>query len=66
MIATEKETAKQSADDGVGYGYSYFSGKPAPETGGGITRIFTVFNPTAVDKDENVEITVWDWPGDMR
>ncbi len=66
MIATEKDPASQSEGAGVGYGYSYFSGKPAPETGGGLTRIFTVFNPTAVDKDENVEITVWDWPGDMR
>ena len=36
------------------------------ETGNGITRLFTVFNPTPNAKDETVEITVWDWPGDMR
>ena len=25
-----------------------------------------MFNPTAVDKDEPVEITIWDYPGNMR
>ncbi len=68
MIVTEKDPASQSEGAGVGYagGFSAFSGKAVGETGNGLTRIFTVFNPTPNDKEENVEITVWDWPGDLR
>ena len=66
MIVTEADPRSQSEGAGVGYGYRGFGGRPAPETGVGRTRIFTVFNPTAVDKSEAVELTVWDWPGDMR
>ena len=66
MTVTETDPRSQSEGAGAGYGYRGFAGKPAPETGGGKTRIFTVFNPTAYDKNENIELTVWDWPGDMR
>ncbi|MBP5312499.1 MAG: alpha-mannosidase [Clostridia bacterium] len=67
-IKTSKDMSSQSEGAGSGFtgGFSAFSGKPVPETGNGITRIFTVFNPTPVAKKENVEITVWDWPGDLR
>ena len=66
MVVTEIDTSSQAEGAGPGYGYSGYAGKPVSETGGGLTRIFTVFNPTAVDKEEPVEITVWDWTGDMR
>ena len=32
----------------------------------GLTRVWHVFNTTAAAKSEPVEITVWDWVGDMR
>lgn len=66
MIVTEPCRTSQAEGAGVGYGLENFSGKPAPEVGGGKVRIWMVFNPTAVDKDEPVEITVWDYPGNMR
>lgn len=66
MIVTEKSATSQAEGAGAGYGLENFSGKPAPEVGGGMVRLWTVFNPTAVDKDEPVEITVWDYPGDLR
>lgn len=59
-------TKSQSEGAGVGYGVENFSGFPRAERGSGRTRIFTVFNPTTVEKHEPVELTVWDWPGDMR
>lgn len=67
-IITEKDGRSQSEGAGSGYtgGFSAFSGKPVPESGNGLTRIFTVFNPTPRRRKENVEITVWDWPGDLR
>ena len=66
MIVTEKDPSSQAEGGGPGYGYNGFAGKPVSESGNGKTRIFTVFNPTTVDKDEVVDITVWDYPGDMR
>ncbi len=59
-------SASQAQGAGAGYGVDGFNGKPAPETGNGLTRIFHVFNSTAVPKKECVEITVWDWTGDLR
>ncbi len=56
----------QSEGAGVGYGLSSFTGVPSPERGAGRTRIFHIFNPSAHDRTEPVEITVWDWVGDMR
>ncbi len=55
-----------SQSAGVGYGVGYFGGMPRSERGTGKVRVFTVFNPTAVKKSEPVELTVWDWTGDMR
>lgn len=67
MIVVDGEYAKsQSEGAGVGYGVENFAGFPRAERGTGRTRIFTVFNTTAVEKNEPVEITVWDWLGDMR
>jgi len=57
----------QAEGAGAGYGINGFSSAmPRPERGNGLTRIFTLFNPTAVDREEAVEITVWDWRGDLR
>lgn len=56
----------QSEGAGAGYGLENFVGVPSPERGSGRTRIFHVFNPLAQARTEMVELTVWDWTGDMR
>lgn len=56
----------QSEGAGVGFGIGDHSGVPNPERGAGKTRIYTVFNTSALDKDEPVELTVWDYVGDLR
>ncbi|MFA6947820.1 MAG: glycoside hydrolase family 38 C-terminal domain-containing protein [Eubacteriales bacterium] len=56
----------QSEGAGAGYGIPHFSGVPSPERGVGRTRIFHIFNPSPFEREEPVEITVWDWTGDMR
>ncbi len=33
------------------------------ERGNGRTRIMHVFNPSAFDREETVEVTIWDYPG---
>lgn len=45
---------------------SHYAGVPNPERGTGKTRVYTVFNTAAQDRDEPVEITVWDYPGDWN
>lgn len=65
-IQTVPDPDSQAEGAGVGYNISAFSGRAMEERGCGLTRIWTVFNNTYVDKQEPVELTVWDWPGDMR
>lgn len=66
MVVMDCTDDAQSFGAGAGYGVENFAGTPIPERGAGLTRIFTVFNPSTVKKSEAVEITVWDWTGDMR
>ncbi|MCL2099256.1 MAG: glycosyl hydrolase-related protein [Oscillospiraceae bacterium] len=56
----------QSEGAGVGYGLSGYTGVPNPERGSGLVRIFNIFNALPLERTENVEITVWDYTGDMR
>lgn len=66
-IQVDDEIAdSQSEGAGVGYGLSHYTGVPNPERGCGLTRIFHIFNPIAHARTETVELTVWDWPGDLR
>lgn len=58
--------AAQSEGAGAGYGIEHFAGMPAPERGLGRTRIYHLFNSAAVSRQQPVEITVWDWTGDLR
>ncbi len=55
----------QSEGAGVGYGIENFVGVPSTERGSGRTRIFHIFNTLPFGREENVELTVWDWTGDM-
>lgn len=34
----------------------------ATSRGGGRLRAYTIFNPTQYDREETVELTLWDWP----
>ncbi|MBP1588207.1 MAG: alpha-mannosidase [Clostridia bacterium] len=61
-----EDPINKSYGAGAGYGVSSFFGVPNPERGSGITRVFNLFNSTATERTEPVEITVWDWAGDLR
>lgn len=56
----------KSEGAGVGYNTHNFAGVPSTERGGGKTRIFHLFNTLAFDRTETVELTVWDWMGDIK
>lgn len=56
----------QSEGAGVGYGIENFVGVPSTERGSGRTRIFHIFNTLPKVRSEVVELTVWDWTGDLR
>ena len=67
LVVRPYDPSSQAEGAGAGYGIDGFaSTMPRAERGNGLTRIFTVFNPTAVKRSEVVEITVWDWVGDLR
>lgn len=57
---------RDSYSEGAGVGYSIGDfGVPQAERGQGIHRVFHIFNTSAHERSEPVEITVWDWPGDQ-
>ncbi|MBQ2818375.1 MAG: alpha-mannosidase [Clostridia bacterium] len=51
---------------GVGFGIANYAGVPNPDRGAGKIRLYTVFNPSQIDRKELVEFTVWDYNGDMN
>ncbi len=55
----------KSEGAGVGYGLSRYAGVPNPERGAGRHRIYTVFNPSAAPRTGLVEVTLWDYAGDI-
>lgn len=66
MVTVQYDPDSQSEGAGVGYHIGSFTSRAEDERGQGLTRLWTVFNNTPADKSEPVEITVWDWTGDMR
>lgn len=56
----------QSEGAGAGYGIEAYAGVPNPDRGRGRSRVYAVYNPTSTERDECVEITVWDWPFDLN
>lgn len=56
----------QSEGAGAGYGLASYAGVPNPERGAGKTRVYTVFNTASTPRREPVELTVWDYTGDLR
>ena len=55
----------QSEGAGVGYGIENFVGVPSTERGSGLLRVFQVFNTLPYARKGVVELTVWDYVGDM-
>lgn len=37
---------------------------PAVERGRGLTRLLHIFNPTGFDREQVLDVSIWDWPGD--
>jgi len=64
-IPCDAGTYSPAVGGGAGYGAGTASDMPRSGRGGGRTRIFHVFNPVAIPRDEAVEITVWDWYYDL-
>ncbi len=66
FAVTETDPYNQAEGAGAGYGLTNYAGVPNPERGSGKTRIFNVFNPSAHTRTDRVEITCWDYTGDLR
>ena len=66
-LPVNDEGLSDTISEGAGVGFGIYDyGVPQTERGAGKSRIFHMFNPSVHDRSETVEITVWDWPGDMR
>ncbi len=57
------EPADTAVGAGIGYGSRDYVGFrfPVCSQSGGLTRIYTLFNPTQFDREELAELTIWDW-----
>ncbi len=62
----QNDRRSQSEGAGGGFHVENFGGFPCPERGNGLTRVFQLFNPTAQPRKEVVELTSWDWVGDLK
>lgn len=61
-----EDTAYSTSEGaGVGYGIKDF-GVPHTERGRGKTRVYHFFNPSCHERQEPVEVVLWDWPGDTN
>lgn len=63
LIVKEEEIGRNEPDFARAYGAGVGSGQV--ERGSGNTRIFHVFNPTAKERTQNVELLLWEWYGDV-
>ncbi|MDD2502275.1 MAG: glycoside hydrolase family 38 C-terminal domain-containing protein [Clostridia bacterium] len=61
------EDCKYTTSEGAGAGYLVTDfAIPQTDRGWGKNRIIHFFNSSSYDRSELVEITVWDWPGDVE
>jgi alpha-mannosidase len=70
LPAVESDTSEESSSAtsdgaGVGYGVEQFRVSQVSR-GGGMQRLFHIFNPSPWPRRQVVEITVWDWDGDLK
>lgn len=63
VVEDDKDTVSEGA--GVGFGVDRFKMTQC-ERGSGKTRVFHFFNSSALEREEPVEITVWDWKWDLN
>jgi len=66
FISEDDLSLSMSEGAGVGFGIDNYAGVPNPERGAGKTRVYTVFNTSQIERREVVEITVWDYAGDLN
>jgi len=66
MFPVEIPADSLSEGAGVGYGIANYAGVPNPERGGGLTRVYTVFNSAPAARQEVVQLLVWDYAGNMK
>jgi alpha-mannosidase len=64
IVSEEDDKDSVSEGAGAGFGTEQFKVTQS-ERGRGKTRVFHVFNPAPVERDEAAEIVVWDWLGDV-
>ena len=62
---SEGSSAAISDGAGVGFGVEQFRVSQVSR-GNGVQRLFHVFNPSPWMRRQAVEITVWDWDGDLK
>jgi alpha-mannosidase len=67
LLAFEEDaediSESRSEGAGVGFGIKDFA-VPQTERGKGKGRIMHFFNPSPAERNEVVEVIIWDWPGD--
>jgi len=62
----QKEDIKDTVSEGAGVGFGVEEFKVSQSSrASGKTRLFQVFNPSPVCREDLAEITVWDWEGDL-
>lgn len=64
-LASSPDCVDTAEGAGVGYGAGKFQITQV-ERGGGSTRIVHVFNPAPYEREEVVEVTLWDWNSPIR
>ena len=66
-IEFDENNHTNSEGAGVGFNIDHNSGNYFPQTerGRGSVRVLNLFNTTMYDRNEPVEVTVWDYPGDF-
>ncbi|MFW5998891.1 MAG: alpha-mannosidase [Halanaerobiaceae bacterium] len=65
-LAQNNEDIKSSTSEGAGVGFEVDKFKISQTgRGEGLNRLFTIFNSVPYKRKETVELTVWDWPGDL-
>lgn len=66
-LAAVRDELLDSVSEGAGAGYGAGSfGITQAEAGRGRDRIYHLFNPSLHDREEVVELTIWDWLGDVK
>lgn len=67
MYPNDENIAEERSEGaGVGFGIAHYAGVPNPERGVGKNRIYTIFNSSPLARKQMVQLTVWDYSGDLK